>query len=281
MRARRKKRQIATVCLVVLVTGCFIFFRSGLWSGARWMTRSAPAKKQAQSVPDTKRASKPQPALPVVVPILYYHAIDDHIQGISELFVSPADFDRQLAYLKNNGYTVIGLDQLDRAGDYKKPVLITFDDGYQDNYLYAYPILKKYHYQAAIFMITGFVGKPGYLTSAEIREMGDLVSFQSHTVTHAYLAHVSPQIADYEIPESQRMLEEITGKPVFALAYPNGETTPHALQVAKKYYRYGFLKTRGFYHTATDDPYLIQRLYIPRGMDIQSFAKKITIVPGS
>ena len=63
-------------------------------------------------------------------------------------------------YLKNDGFTVISFEQIDQIAGIKKPVIITFDDGYENNYTYAYPILKKYNFTATIFVCTDFIDKP-------------------------------------------------------------------------------------------------------------------------
>ena len=148
------------------------------------------------------------------------------------MFVSPKDFINQMNYLKNNGYTVIPLDEIENAGQYTKPVIITFDDGYEDNYTNAYPILKKYHFPATVFLISSFIGKPDYLNNDEILQMEDLVSFQDHTVTHRSLATLSAQVQDYELSAIETGIEALTGQNVFALAYPDGSYNQTTIDIA-------------------------------------------------
>jgi len=176
-----------------------------------------------------------------VVPILMYHSVSS--ADTKPMFVigrppniplrlnsvSPQSFDRQMAYLKNNGYQVIPLDDFvkgDKARKkfFHKTVVITFDDGYVDNYMNAFPILKKYHFPATIFLITDAVGQnPKILNWEQVKEMGQYgITFGSHTRHHAYLPTQSKEQLKDEIIGSKRVLEEHLGVPVYYIAYPCG-----------------------------------------------------------
>jgi peptidoglycan/xylan/chitin deacetylase (PgdA/CDA1 family) len=113
--------------------------------------------------------------------ILLYHSVNDSPIGMPDLTVTTAAFEEQMRYLSEHGYTAIDFSEIGKLPQNKKPVIITFDDGYADNYTNAYPILKKYHIRATVFLIAKAVGARGFLTQDEMKEMGDLVSFQSHT----------------------------------------------------------------------------------------------------
>ena len=143
--------------------------------------------------------------------------------------VSPQSFDRQMAYLKNNGYQVITLDQfVDGERAHKKfsrnTVVITLDDGYVDNYTNAFSILKKYHFPATIFLITDAVGQnPDLLNWEQVIEMSKYgIDFESHTRHHAYLPSQPKEEMKDEIIGSKRVIEEHLGKSVDFLAYPCG-----------------------------------------------------------
>lgn len=124
------------------------------------------------------------------VPVLMYHALGEEI-GVNTV-VHPEEFREQLTYLKNQGYTTISLYDLVQAVYQKhklpeKPILITFDDGYLDNYTYAFPILKELQMKATIHVVTSQRGqKPGYrehFSWDQAKEMVDsgFISIQSHT----------------------------------------------------------------------------------------------------
>jgi len=176
-----------------------------------------------------------------VVPILMYHSIS--AADSKSLFVlgrhrtaplclnnvSPASFEWQMRFLKDNGYQVITLDDYvegNRQGKKfnHKTVVITFDDGYVDNYTNAFPVLKKYHFPATIFLISDFVSRnSNVLTWEEIKEMDhDGISFESHTRRHAYLPKQTPEQLKDEIITSKHDIEAHLGKPVYYMAYPCG-----------------------------------------------------------
>lgn len=210
------------------------------------------------------------------VPILYYHAINDEIgQGqLAELFVSPKEFEKQMAFLKQNNYNVITFDDLHNLDNVPNPVIITFDDGYEDNYLYAYPVLKKYGFKASIFLVSDFIGNSSILNKAQIKEMSDLINFQGHTMTHPNLPDIKIEDAEKELSVSKKVIEEITGKPVTVFAYPTGLYNKQILDITKKHYQYAVWNGGGLY-TTTDDPYIMKRVYIPRELDVKGFERKI------
>ena len=107
-------------------------------------------------------------------PVLNYHQVNNKFSTV--LTMKPANFDEQMKYLHDNDYHSITLEQFDAymrgEGDLPdRPVLITFDDGYVDNYEEAYPILKKYNMRGTIFLIINLMDTPGYLTWDQVKEM--------------------------------------------------------------------------------------------------------------
>jgi peptidoglycan/xylan/chitin deacetylase (PgdA/CDA1 family) len=155
-----------------------------------------------------------------------YHSVfpDPH----DLLTVSPQTFEQQMKFLRQLRYSVLTLDEaVDAIRNRKYParsVVITFDDGYKDNFTYAFPVLKKYRIPAAVFLIYAKVGTPGYLTWDEVRQMQDsgLVVFCSHTLTHKVLTLIPQEEAAKEISESKKLLADKLGRPVEYLAYPVG-----------------------------------------------------------
>jgi peptidoglycan/xylan/chitin deacetylase (PgdA/CDA1 family) len=173
------------------------------------------------------------------VPVLNYHQInnEDH----NALTLSDKEFEAQIKYLHREGYTGISPDQLADYLQYGKalppnPVLITLDDGYEDNYRVAYPILQKYQFTATIFLITDFVGNYGrYLTWDQIREMSDRgYSFEDHTLSHISLPNASDEEIRKQLGKSKEALEWRLGQKVEYLAYPGGEYDQRVIQLTKE-----------------------------------------------
>lgn len=214
--------------------------------------------------------SDPQQDSPINIPVLMYHSINNNAIGIDDLSVTSKLFEEQMQYLSNNGYTPIYFDQIKQASQYKKPILITFDDGYEDNYTNAYPILKNYNFNATIFMITKAIDQIGYLSKSQIQEMGDLISFQSHTVDHVKLNRFSLKKINFECAESKNTLSQITGKPVYVISYPNGCFNDGVINIASKYYSYGVTTLVGF-NTSSTEKFEIRRFGISRSYDMNKF----------
>ena len=192
----------------------------------------------------------------VKVPTIMYHRVGE---DVNELTVSTEIFRMHMETLLENGYTPVSLQELvdyvdDGAVLPEKPVCVTFDDGYTDNYLYAYPILKELKCKATIFVIGSSVGKNTYKNTgipifphfdfAQAREMTEsgLISIQSHTydMHQSKAAEGSEKVREnlmYFIGESLReyvtalendviiektVLENNIGKAVIGMAYPMG-----------------------------------------------------------
>lgn len=182
------------------------------------------------------------------IPILMYHGVSDNVWGISSLFVSPKDFDEQMKYLSENGFTPIFMHEIEHLDpSIKKPIVITFDDGNYDVYHEAFPILKKYNIKATVFVISGFGDGVYSMTHEQVKEMSDsdLISIQSHTVTHKPLATLSLNDIEMQLKDSKETLEKLTGREIYTIAYPTGSYDKRVIEIAKKYYKYGLLAGGG------------------------------------
>ena len=167
-----------------------------------------------------------------VIPILMYHSVDLNPSKEDRLTLSPEVFDKQMRFLKEHNYNVITLEEVaDIIRNKKKAparaIAITFDDGYKNNYTYAFPVLKKYNFPATIFVIINEIGRPAgdRLSWDNISAMqaSGLVAIGSHTFTHPLLTElVSQEEIKYEIEGSKKALEEKLGREVSIFSYPSG-----------------------------------------------------------
>lgn len=167
-----------------------------------------------------------------LLPIIMYHSVTPQATRENRISITVKAFERQMRFLKEHNYNVVTLET---ARDFIKnknkiparTVAITFDDGYKDNYTYAFPILKKYNFPATIFIIINEVGRLAgdRLSWNQIRAMQDsgLISIGSHTFNHPILTEVnSSQQLKNEIFDSKTALEERLGRKITIFSYPSG-----------------------------------------------------------
>lgn len=162
------------------------------------------------------------------VPVLNYHQIND--EAHNALTLSVEQFDAQMKYLHDNGYHAISpMDLYLHLTEGKelpdKPVLITFDDGYIDNYKNAVPILEKYGLKGTIFVITDYLNRfPNYLTWDEAKALNEngVLDVESHTMTHRILDELSDAELHEELVNSKQAIDMHLHKNVRFIAYPCG-----------------------------------------------------------
>ncbi len=171
------------------------------------------------------------------IPVLLYHRVGPTTDPLT---VPAARFEQDIKALSGAGYHTISLEQFaghlrGEAADLPdQPLLITFDDGYRDNYENAFPILQRYGYKGTFYIITGMVGQKERVTPEHIREMvAGGMSMGSHTVNHLSLAELSPRQAEEELTASKKTLEDILGKRVDSVSYPKGSFDEHTMALAK------------------------------------------------
>lgn len=218
--------------------------------------QSKTNQKQAQTSQSKGTANWKTYDDPVQIPILMYHAV--HVMDPSEasnanLIVAPDNFEAQIKAMVDAGYYFLTPEEAykaltENALPAKKVVWLTFDDGNEDFYTIAYPILKKYKAKATNNIITGFVkkGNAGNLTVKQMKEMmAHGMSFQSHTVNHPDLSVTDKATQKAELTNSIDFLEEKLNTKVNTIAYPSGRYNQTTLDLAKKTYKLGLTTNEG------------------------------------
>lgn len=170
------------------------------------------------------------------LPILMYHSISDepeHRAAYYKVNTSPAAFECQMRFLKEQGYETLsvaetvrflGTDELPSG----KRVIITFDDGFRNFYSHAFPILQQYGFSATMFLPTSFIGdiRKSFkgiecMTWTEVRELQKMgIEFGSHTVTHPELVRLSWNEIEVELHASKHEMEAQLQTEVRTFAYP-------------------------------------------------------------
>jgi peptidoglycan/xylan/chitin deacetylase (PgdA/CDA1 family) len=179
------------------------------------------------------------------IPIITYHYVevvtnkDDFIR--SRLSILPATFETQLKFLQTNNYQPIWIKEIPvivsgTTVPDKKLIALTFDDGYGDFYTDVFPLLKKYNIKATLYVIPGFIDKPNYMTSIQLKEVikNGLVEIGSHTVNHVDLPSVSEEVAIWQLTNSKEMLEKNYDIKIETFCYPYGFYNDKVIELVKK-----------------------------------------------
>lgn len=226
------------------------------------------------------------------IPILLYHSISrDAPPRYHRWTLDPDDFTAQMVLLSRLGFTPIPAARLastlvDRELELpERPVLITFDDGLADFYTNALPVLKRYHFQATLYIATAFVGntslwlsplgasKIPMLTWTQVAEIATSgVEIGSHGHNHLQLDTLSLPKATEEIVRSQAILEANLGIRVVSFAYPHGYSSPAVRQLLPGV---GFTSAVAVKHamsTLTDDRFDLARIVITPSVSLDRFS---------
>jgi peptidoglycan/xylan/chitin deacetylase (PgdA/CDA1 family) len=153
-----------------------------------------------------------------------------------------------------------------------RTVAITFDDGCETDLLSAAPILKGHSFGATFFVVSGFVGKPGYLSQSQVRELAALgFEIGCHSMTHPYLPDLDDGGLRHEIVDAKIVLEQMLGKPVQHFSCPGGRYDSRAMQIAENA---GFVTVSTSVpraNTAETNKLFLNRVAIMRGMKASEF----------
>ena len=228
------------------------------------------------------------------IPVLNYHRVVSNDNFVlckkAAYVVSENAFNDQMQFLKDNGYTAIDLDDYLYYKDHRKelpqkPFIITFDDGYENNYLYAYPILIKLSYKAIIYSVSdpstyffkSFEIPERLLSPEQMRELSDNgISIQGHTSTHPRLKTLTDSEIRAELKTCKETLEAITGKPVIHMAIPYGSYDRRLFNIARELgYQTIEVPGRGTINLDTA-PYRLRRIAIHSDTTIEELRKIVS-----
>jgi peptidoglycan/xylan/chitin deacetylase (PgdA/CDA1 family) len=232
----------------------------------------------------------------LTIPILMYH----HVAPINyesrnpDLYVSPEQFELQLKYLSENGYKTIDFEELldhweNNVPLPRKAIIITFDDGFENNYNHAFPLLKEYNTKGTIFLVTDFIGNfytwtnktsnppESLLTWEQIKEMlSSGIKFGSHACTHKDLTKISEAEAYDQLKFSKEILEEKLKTKIVVLTYPYGSFNSKVIEITKKTgYECACSTIRGNRHTSKDK-YTLKRVMIHHDTTLKRFQYYLT-----
>jgi peptidoglycan/xylan/chitin deacetylase (PgdA/CDA1 family) len=241
---------------------------------------SAPTPRPPAAIPATTVDTGPC----LHVPILLYHYIRinpnpaDHLGW--QLSVTPAEFRAEMDWLHQAGGHTVTLAQVMSAlhggpALPSHPVVLTFDDGHDDFATFAAPILAANGFVGTNFVVSGFLGRPSYMTAQQVQTvaaMGMVVG--AHTVHHVDLMALTPQLAQIEIKSSKETLQQLIGRPVLDFAYPYGDVNGWvAVLVEQAGFREAVTTNDGT-EQCLNQSYLLRRTRVGGGDTVWSFSHK-------
>ena len=214
--------------------------------------------------------------------VLMYHHVgplpdnaDDTRRGLT---VSAENFESQLKYLKDNNYIISTLKELyemiSRGEDVSRVIVLTFDDGYSDNFDYAWDTMQKYDVKGTFFIISGKIGQNEYMSEQQIKNLSSFGNeIGSHTVNHPSMKNLSPDQARSELSDSKNALEELSGQSIISFCYPAGKYTDETKLIADEVgYKIAVTTQKGK-PFSTNEPFEIPRYRINPTTNLESSFK--------
>ncbi|HHW42456.1 MAG TPA: polysaccharide deacetylase family protein [Desulfotomaculum sp.] len=217
-------------------------------------------------------------SFPAGVPVLMYHKIGP--EKNNDAVISPERFREHMAYLYEQNYRPISLDELyaylnHGAGLPPKPVVITFDDGYRDTYEIALPLLKRYKFKSVLFIPGMEVGKS--FTRDELLDMkGSGMEVAAHGQTHRPLAKLSPREQEEEISRVKESLDSVLEQDTRYFCYPYGSYDQNTMEILrKKGFRLAFTMQPGWVQPG-DNPLALHRIWVGNSIDLRRLEERLT-----
>jgi peptidoglycan/xylan/chitin deacetylase (PgdA/CDA1 family) len=214
------------------------------------------------------------------IPVLNYHSVAD-VPG-NTVVIHPDKLREQLQYLSDNEYHTLTMKEFTDIIEGKtdapgKAVLLTFDDGYTNNYETAMPMLKEFGFHATLFMSPGMVEDSGYLNWAQVREMqANGWDILPHGMTHPELTDLEEADQAAEIVEARRLIEEQLSTPADIFCYPYGKYNKTTLKILEANgFRYAFTIDQGK-TTSDQHPYKLKRIFVNGEEKLSSLVHKLT-----
>jgi peptidoglycan/xylan/chitin deacetylase (PgdA/CDA1 family) len=202
-----------------------------------------PIAKYGRLVPPSPRDGKGTGA--TIAPILVFHSVRPYIQSdttaVRRYIATPETLEQELAYLRDSGYVSVTFDDLvdhitKNSPLPPRPVIISFDDDWESQYTYAFPLLEKYGFTATFYIWVAVVGREHHMTWDEIRTLSKAgMQIGCHTITHPYLTRVkNDESLRREILGARRFIEDRVGVPVTTFAYPFGQYNERVAAIVKE-----------------------------------------------
>lgn len=226
--------------------------------------------------------------------ILMYHMVSEPKTAAEVKYACPPkQFEQHLQMLLSEGFKPVSIDAVENYYAHQTPLpdkafLISLDDGFEDNYSNAFPILQRYHIPAVIYLATGLLGKTNQWMSApafsirnmlswpQIQDMvGQGIHFGSHTVTHPKLTELDDDSVSYELAQSKQIIEDQLGIACRHFAYPYGLMTEKTHELVRQAGFKTACSTRSGFNNAERDPLMLHRIEVYGNDSARKLKQKI------
>lgn len=281
-------RMIAVGALVLVTLAVLVAVRSGAPDAAHSVAPTATAT--ATATPRKARPTKPRVAGEITgakarrmaVPILMYHVISKAPPGVAngELWVDKDVFADEMRALRAAGYTAITLQQAWDGWRHggplpRKPVVLTFDDGYLSHYTHAKPVLRKLGWPGVLYLTTKSIG-PGGLTVKQIRGLIKAGwEIDSHTLTHPDLTALDDAALARELGGSRKELQDRFGVPVRFFAYPAGRNDARVREATRAAGYLAATTVEEGVARGADDPFALKRVRVNATDTAESLLRRL------
>ncbi len=212
------------------------------------------------------------------IPVLMYHQVVEKAPAASKynIYVTRHQLEKQFQFLQARGFEAVTFEDLMARRLPPKPVILTFDDGYENSHDQLFPLLRQYGMKAVVYLLGNRQHRNNFwdipqgepeallLKDRQVREMSEsgLVEFGAHSMNHARLTQLKPQAARKEITGSKASLEKLLGKPVLSFAYPYGLYNEEIKKLTREAgYRFG-VAVKGRFTRFGEDLMEIRRVHM-------------------
>lgn len=215
---------------------------------------------------------------------LMYHELElpnrsliQSVPGYVRYIVQETTFRSQIHSLRQNGWSGRSVSQAFRAPTTEKSVVITFDDGCETDLISAAPVLRDAGFHATFYVTAGFVGRPGYLSTVQLRELSAFgFEIGCHSMTHAYLNDLSAQQLHVEIADARSKLEDAIGVKVEHFSCPGGRYNDRVVSIAREAGYRSLATSHAHINMPTTDSFRLGRVAILRDTDPPEFTEMCT-----
>ncbi|MBD7911924.1 MULTISPECIES: polysaccharide deacetylase family protein [Clostridium] len=292
--SQRNKKPIFifSIILGILIIALSIFFITNnktsdkepeVTSNSNVEENDIPKESETTPKVENRFEGLPLTSEDIGIPVLYYHSVlpDSEVKQKNEVTISPEKLKEELQLVKSLGYTTLTMSEVN---DYilnnkeipQKSILITFDDGYTDNYAHAFPILKELNMKATVFVISSGIDSGYYMSTAQLKEMSDYgIDIESHTVNHVHLNTLTYEQQLKELKDSKAKIESVTNKPVLSIAYPFGDFNENSKKASiDAGYSLAFTTNLGLANK-TDNRVALDRIYVNSEYSLDTFKSRL------